>query len=330
MRWNWQWGMQAASNALRGELSNQSSPFNKEYRCYSVSFMARDDMEKGNKILLPQSALHLLARLNISWPMLFEISNAVKDRTTHSGVLEFIADEGCCFMPYWMMQNLLLKEGDIVRVRNISLPKGTYVKLQPVTFEFSEISNPKAVLENALRNYATLTVGDNIVIQYLDKAYEIEVVELKPASAITIIETDVEVEFQYPQEYSTENTEDVIAEDDDLKRPPTDTTKSSSSSILFDGIGQRLDGKTPRSFTTKAESLSSNKNTVEDTLPWTQSLPRGVRRRLKTYDAVYEKLLHEGRIPGVVGKIKRSNSRRETFNPEENFKLFGGQGHELE
>ena len=44
-----------------------------------------------------------------------------------------------------MMQNLLLQEGDIVRVRNVTLPKGTYVKLQPHTTDFLDISNPKAM-----------------------------------------------------------------------------------------------------------------------------------------------------------------------------------------
>jgi ubiquitin fusion degradation protein 1 len=60
-------------------------------------------------------------------------------------VLEFVAEEGMIYMPYWMMQNLLLQEGDIVRVKSATLPKGTFVKLQPHTKDFLDISNPKAV-----------------------------------------------------------------------------------------------------------------------------------------------------------------------------------------
>lgn len=45
-----------------------------------------------------------------------------------------------------MMQNLLLEEGDIIMVKNVTLPKGTYVKLQPHTTDFLDISNPKAML----------------------------------------------------------------------------------------------------------------------------------------------------------------------------------------
>ena len=44
------------------------------------------------------------------------------------------------------MQNMLLQEGDTVRVKNATLPKGTYVKLQPHTKDFLDISNPKAML----------------------------------------------------------------------------------------------------------------------------------------------------------------------------------------
>lgn len=41
---------------------------------------------------------------------------------------------------------MLLQEGDIVQLRNTSLEKGTFVKLQPHTKDFLDISNPKAML----------------------------------------------------------------------------------------------------------------------------------------------------------------------------------------
>ena len=42
-----------------------------------------------------------------------------------------------------MMQNLTLAEGDIIRLRSAALPKGSYVKIQPHTTDFINISNPK-------------------------------------------------------------------------------------------------------------------------------------------------------------------------------------------
>eukprot|EP01070_Trichotokara_eunicae_P000134 Trichotokara_eunicae@DN10344_c0_g1_i1.p1 len=100
------------SGGIGAQGGNNS--FNEEYLSYPVSFVGKDELEKGNKLLLPASALASLARMNISWPMLFEVVNQGKNRSTHSGVLEFIAEEGTCYMPYWMMQNLLLSEGDLV------------------------------------------------------------------------------------------------------------------------------------------------------------------------------------------------------------------------
>ncbi|PWA73339.1 hypothetical protein CTI12_AA261820 [Artemisia annua] len=43
-----------------------------------------------------------------------------------------------------MMKNLLL-EGDLLRVKNVTLPKGTYVKLQPYTSNFLNTSDSKAM-----------------------------------------------------------------------------------------------------------------------------------------------------------------------------------------
>ncbi|CBZ53842.1 Ubiquitin fusion-degradation protein (ISS),related [Neospora caninum Liverpool] len=279
------------------------SGFSQCYSCFPVSFIGKDDMEKGNKILLPQSALHALARLHISWPMLFEVVNEAKDRRTHTGVLEFIAEEGTCHFPYWMMQNLGLEEGDIVRVRNISLPKGTFVQLQPVTTEFLQISNPRAVLEVALRGYAALTVGDLIYLPFLDKNFQLLVTDLRPAPAVSIIETDMEVEFKAPEGYvepTSRGTQDASEDADmssDKEASETDQTADSDSSqrVLFSGKGTRLDGKavrpTPESSPAKKEDESEE--------PWKSQLRNGVRTSCGEYD----ELVREGRIPGFIGKV---------------------------
>lgn len=35
--------------------------------------------------------------------MLFELHNPATERVSHCGVLEFIADEGMIYMPYWVV-----------------------------------------------------------------------------------------------------------------------------------------------------------------------------------------------------------------------------------
>jgi len=52
-----------------------------------------------------------------------------------------------------------------------------------------------------LRNYSCLTTGDTIMVAYNNKKYYIDIVEAKPSSAISIIETDCEVDFAPPLDY---------------------------------------------------------------------------------------------------------------------------------
>lgn len=264
--------------------------FDHQYQVFPVSFMGKEELEKGNKIILPQSALDHLARLNISWPMLFEMANPATSRSTHGGVQEFIAEEGTCFLPYWMMQHLLLSEGDLVRICNTSLPKGSFVKLQPVSFDFLNIHNPRAVLENSLRNFATLTVGDNIVIDYNSKKYEIEIVECKPAKAISIIEADVNVDFAPPKDYqepvAPARTE-VASSSFQSKTEEVDepVVQDKSKLMPFSGTGQRVDGKaikTPQS--SPAMGPSSAPVVDEDVLmPWRKRIPGGVKWTKKPF-----------------------------------------------
>lgn len=96
-------------------------------------------------VILPASALEQLTRLHIEYPMLFKLVNKSKNRTTHCGVLEFIAEEGRCYLPFWMMRNLLVSEGDLIQVEYTRLPVAKFAKFQPQSVDFLEITNPKAV-----------------------------------------------------------------------------------------------------------------------------------------------------------------------------------------
>ena len=53
---------------------------------------------------MPPSALERLARLNISYPMLFKLTNQRMATFTHCGVLEFVAEEGRIFVPHWVRE----------------------------------------------------------------------------------------------------------------------------------------------------------------------------------------------------------------------------------
>jgi ubiquitin fusion degradation protein 1 len=100
-----------------------------------------------------------------------------------------------------MMQNLLIEEGAVITVTNASLPKASFVKLQPQSVDFLEISNPRAVLEHALRNFSCVTKGDVIQIPYNNKNFHFALKEVQPQDAACIIETDCNVDFDAPVGY---------------------------------------------------------------------------------------------------------------------------------
>jgi ubiquitin fusion degradation protein 1 len=185
--------------------------FEEQYHCYSVAYADKAHLEvrllcvcclscniergattnhcialqKGDKILLPPSAFDTLARLQVDYPMLFQLTSNSQtmmngSKSTHCGVLEFTAEEGCCYIPFWMMQNLLIEEGSLLTVTNVSLPKARFVKLQPQSTDFLEISNPRVVLEHALRNFSCVTLRDVIQIPYNNKNYHFELKDVQP------------------------------------------------------------------------------------------------------------------------------------------------------
>ncbi|KAI8089300.1 ubiquitin fusion degradation protein UFD1-domain-containing protein [Halteromyces radiatus] len=233
-------------------LVNPNRQFTECYRCYPIVMMQsgseRGNVNYGGKIILPQSALEKLSQLNISYPMLFRLINASQNKHTHAGVLEFIAEEGRAYLPQWMMQTLGLEPGQLLEVKNTTLPLGSFVKIQPQSTDFLDISDPKAVLENALRNFSTLTLGDTIQINYNDKIYEIKVLDVKPHfedhAGISIVETDLEVDFAPPVGY-VEPSRSVPAPSSmsQMVLDEQTTTSGKPGFTAFHGSGQSLRNK---------------------------------------------------------------------------------------
>ena len=126
------------------------------------------------------------------------------------------------------MQTLLIEPGDLLRIKSTDLPSGQFIKLQAQSTSFLDISDPKAVLENAFRNFSCLTKGDIFTFAYNDQTYEMAVLETKPetdSKAISVLETDLEVDFAAPVGY------------EEPKRQPsgTSTPRSGAGSSLPNG-----------------------------------------------------------------------------------------------
>eukprot|EP01024_Parvocaulis_polyphysoides_P049452 TRINITY_DN4791_c1_g1_i9.p1 TRINITY_DN4791_c1_g1~~TRINITY_DN4791_c1_g1_i9.p1 ORF type:complete len:337 (-),score=68.76 TRINITY_DN4791_c1_g1_i9:125-1135(-) len=321
--------------------------FEANFRCYPVSFIDKDSAEDGDKIILPPSALDKLAALHIQYPMLFRVENNKHNSVTHCGVLEFIAEEGMVYMPYWMMQNLLLQEGDLVTLRNVSLPKGTYVKIQPHTQDFLDISNPKAVLEKTLRGYTCLTKGDTFVVNYNKKKYYIDVIETRPGEAVSVVETDCEVDFAQPKDYQPpqqqqngqinqdtgQNQQNQQNEADDEDDEDDDEDKFQA----FVGTGRRLDGKpgtVVQPVIKKKQSKNDNQNIKQKPGSKSGKFVMGAPNRL-------DAKLHKDDLPQqrpTSSKAAESNqqsssskegSKGEKDEGENGFKAFQGKANKL-
>ncbi|KAF9877743.1 ubiquitin fusion degradation protein UFD1 [Colletotrichum karsti] len=194
-------------NFARGGRRPIVQRFDEYYRCYPLIMAPgaeRPELNYGSKIFLPPSALDKVSKLHVQWPLLMEIINGEKGKHSHSGVLEFVAEEGRAYLPQWMMETLQLDVGDMIQVKTTSLELARLVKLQPQSVNFLDISDPKAVLEKAFRNFATLTKGDVFNFEYNDEIYHVAVLEVKPETdkmGVCMIETDVEVDFAPPVGY---------------------------------------------------------------------------------------------------------------------------------
>ncbi|PFH60020.1 hypothetical protein XA68_11541 [Ophiocordyceps unilateralis] len=175
-------------NLARHGRRNLTQRFDEYYRCYPVIMApgaVRPDLNYGSKIILPPSALD-------------------KGKHSHAGVLEFIAEEGRAYIPQWMLETLEMDVGDMIQIRTTSLELAKMVKLQPQSVSFLEISDPRAVLERAFRNFATLTKGDVFSFEYNDEVFQVAVLDVKPETdkmGVSMIETDVSVEFAPPLGY---------------------------------------------------------------------------------------------------------------------------------
>ncbi len=157
--------------------------FEDTYRCFSVAIAGRSELEGGDKIVLPPSALQALLSLEVKYPMMFRIANEVTGEYTHVGVMDFDAEERRCFIPAWIMRMLGIPEEGLVRITNVRLDRANFVQFRPQTSDFTtKLLNPKAFLEGSLKKFSCLTKGQSISVEHpkLGVSFVLDVLELKP------------------------------------------------------------------------------------------------------------------------------------------------------
>ena len=84
-----------------------------------------------------------------------------------------------------------------------ALPKGTFARLQPLEAGFQQAAgeNAKEILEAALAGYCCLTEGDSLAVEVAGGvSFTLRVQALLPAEAVSVVETDLEVEVEPSEE----------------------------------------------------------------------------------------------------------------------------------
>lgn len=186
--------------------------FKQDLSCFSFTCSAQSEeltnrLKHSNKILLPPSVLYALNeqnQLENGDIMFFKVTNKELNFGQVCGVHEFSAPPAICHVPYHIMDNLAIPQGSQIEIEKVCPVKGTYIKLRPHETAFINLSNPKAVLEKIMsKDYPVVTEGQTIEIFYedLNKTFRIDIVKAEPAEIISIVNTDINVDFDTPRDY---------------------------------------------------------------------------------------------------------------------------------
>ena len=193
--------------------------------CSSQSENVVSQVKYSNKVLLPEEILRSLMKLKHNPPFFFKIENIDMKYGQVCGVQEFSAPPGVVHLPYHIMEGLGISEGQHVDIQLAFPVKGTYIKIQPHTTSFINLTNPKALLEKVLsEKYPVVTEGHTIAIEYLNKVFYIDIVKTEPAPVIDILNVNLNVDFEKPLDY-IEPVVNEKMEVEDIERESLEHTK---------------------------------------------------------------------------------------------------------
>ena len=240
--------------------------------CFSFTCSSQPEQiitrcQHTNKILLPPNVLQDLMIRDLfkeNDVLFFKVVNKKIEFGEVCSFHEFSAPPGICHIPYHIMETLGLTEGDEIEIEKVSPAKGEFVKLRLHKTAFTELANPKVILEKIMsEDYLVINQGQTIEINYkaLGKVFKLDIVETQPAEIISIIDADLNVDFEEPLDYVAPPTVRRVtfaAEDEKINTPPLQV-------VPFSGRGHRcIDpcDSIAADFVQTAEDSSIKRNTT--------------------------------------------------------------------
>jgi len=183
------------------------------FACRSAVFNPDGKVLRGDNIIVPQEVLEDIQDLERDVYRFTVKSTAAGSRSVCCRVGEFSpGSPQCVYLPAWMIQNLYLNEAhDEVEVQLLESVVDTAERIvvQPHDSIFLTLDDHKAVLERALGDFGALTAGTSISVHHEGEDYSLSVVALDPPHQfVSMVDTDVAVEFLPPLDYVEEKPSD--------------------------------------------------------------------------------------------------------------------------
>ncbi|KAJ1658736.1 hypothetical protein IWQ61_002070 [Dispira simplex] len=173
-------------------------------------------------------------------PLTFRLVNPDNRNSVCAGVEEFTADERLTTLsqesqasqtrpdeslaeitlflaPQWILDSLGVVPGGRVEVALVTLPKATGARFRPLDAQYRIIRDFRSVFESHLRaHFTTLTVGETLAVRYGKLTLRFLVVDLQPAPAVTVVDTDIEVDIEPFQEDGSQTNQPYMLSSMDL------------------------------------------------------------------------------------------------------------------
>ena len=180
---------------------------NWELNAFSSIFNPTNTELKGDKIILPHYILQAIETQELTkFHFLIEGNLGIKLFGTAIDYYESTSEseKNNIYMPDWMFENLYLEPNSRISIQFIEnkIKPGEKIIIQPHDSAFLTIENHKELLEHELSQFNTIKKNTSISINFNDNKYAISIIDVFPESEfISLINTDIEVEFIPPLDY---------------------------------------------------------------------------------------------------------------------------------
>lgn len=163
--------------------------------------------ENGGRVILPDDCLMKLVNLKIfdrgdREALHLRIHGPRPQIPAFVGVLDFTGHKDKIYIPRWLQEYCGLSVGDSVCVIDAKLPKGTFMKIQAQSTDFLEIEDPASTLTAIFPNFSCVAAGQYLRFLYQGKPYDIRIQETLPEKAVSLINTNITVDFAEPVGYA--------------------------------------------------------------------------------------------------------------------------------